>query len=171
MHHRPRTKHSQAWKRNGPPSRTSPWCGGKSTWLQLRHSEFVSLPIKMGFLVAQTVKNLPALQEIWVRSLGWEIPWRREWQPTPVFLLGESHEQRSLVGSSPWGHKESDTTERLTLETPIKKKVLDWRLPNHAPQTLGFVQDCSEPTTEDNFSSKTQSHPPHPHHELLIPSK
>ena len=34
------------------------------------------------------------------------FPWRREWQPTPVFLPGESHVQRSLVGYSPWGHKE-----------------------------------------------------------------
>ena len=38
---------------------------------------------------------------------------RRQWQPTPVFLPGESHGQRSLVGCSPWGRKESDTTERL----------------------------------------------------------
>ena len=38
-----------------------------------------------------------------------------EWLPTPVFLPGESHGQRSLVGYSPWGPKESDTTERLTL--------------------------------------------------------
>ena len=37
--------------------------------------------------------------------------WRREWQPTPVFLLGESHGQKSLGGYSPWGCKESDTTE------------------------------------------------------------
>ena len=42
------------------------------------------------------------------------IPWRREWQPTPVFLPGKSHGQRSLVGYSPWGHKESDTTEQLS---------------------------------------------------------
>ena len=41
------------------------------------------------------------------------IPWRRKWQPTPVFLPGESYGQRSLVGYSPWGHKELDTTERL----------------------------------------------------------
>ena len=40
-----------------------------------------------------------------------KIPWRREWLPTPVFLLGEFHGQRSLVGYSPWGLKESDTTE------------------------------------------------------------
>ena len=60
------------------------------------------------------VKNLPAMQDYrryrfdpWVRK----IPWRRAWQPTPVFLPGESHGQRSLVGYSPWGRKESDTTE------------------------------------------------------------
>ena len=43
----------------------------------------------------------------WVRK----VPWRRAWPPTPVLLPGESHGQRSLVGYSPWGHKESDTTE------------------------------------------------------------
>ena len=42
-----------------------------------------------------------------------KIPWRRKWQPTPVLLPGESHGGRSLVGYSPWGRKESDTTERL----------------------------------------------------------
>ena len=40
-------------------------------------------------------------------------PWRRKWQPTPVFLPGESHGRRNLVGYSPRGHKESDTTEHL----------------------------------------------------------
>ena len=40
--------------------------------------------------------------------------WRRKWQPTLVFLPGESHGQRRLVGHSPWGCNESDTTERLT---------------------------------------------------------
>ena len=39
------------------------------------------------------------------------ISWRKKWQPTPLFLPGEPHGQRSLVGYSPWGHKESDTTE------------------------------------------------------------
>ena len=39
------------------------------------------------------------------------IPWRRAWQPTPVFLPGESHAQRSLGGHNPWGCKESNTTE------------------------------------------------------------
>ena len=44
-------------------------------------------------------------------SLVSKTPWRRAWQPTPVFLPGESHGQWSLVGYSPWGRKESGTTE------------------------------------------------------------
>ena len=44
--------------------------------------------------------------------------WRREWQSTPVFLPGEFHGQRSLVGYNLWGCKESDTTEQLTLRPP-----------------------------------------------------
>ena len=64
------------------------------------------------------VKNLPAMQETWVQSLGREDPlekgrrkWRRKWQPTPAFLPRESCGQRSLVGCGPWGHPELDTTE------------------------------------------------------------
>ena len=64
-------------------------------------------------LVAQRVKCVLALQETWVLSLGRKIPWRRKWQPTPVFLPGKSHGRRILVGYSPWGRKESDTTEPL----------------------------------------------------------
>ena len=66
-------------------------------------------------LVAQMVKNPTAVQETWVRSLGREDPLGQgEGQPTPVFLPGELHGQRSLAGYSPWGLKELDTTERLT---------------------------------------------------------
>ena len=46
-----------------------------------------------------------------------KIPWRKEWQPIPVLLPGKFHGPRSLAGYSPWGHKESDTTEWLTLTT------------------------------------------------------
>ena len=53
------------------------------------------------------------MQEAWVQSLVQKGPWRRKWLPTPVFLSRESHGQRSLASYSPWGHKESDTTERL----------------------------------------------------------
>ena len=56
------------------------------------------------------VKRLPSMWEAWVQSLGWEDPLRMEWQPTPIFLPGESHGQRSLAGYSSWGHKDSDTT-------------------------------------------------------------
>ena len=51
-----------------------------------------------------------------------QIAWRRKWQPTPVFLSGEFHGQRSLVGYSPWGHKESDTTEWLTHDEQTESK-------------------------------------------------
>ena len=61
-------------------------------------------------LVAQTVKTLPAMQETRVQTLGL-IPWRREWQRTPVFLPGEFHGQRSLESYSPWCRKELDMTE------------------------------------------------------------
>ena len=50
-------------------------------------------------------------------SWGGKIPWRREWLPTPVFLPGESHGQRSLMGCSPRGHKELDMTKWLTLSS------------------------------------------------------
>ena len=53
-------------------------------------------------LVIQTVRNLPAVQKTWVRSLCWEDPLKKEWWPTLVFFPGEFHRQRSLVGYSPW---------------------------------------------------------------------
>ena len=58
-----------------------------------------------------------------------KISWRRKWQPTPVFLPGKCHGQRSLVGYSPWGRKESDTTERLHFfsYTHTHTMFLDWK--------------------------------------------
>ena len=52
---------------------------------------------------------------VWPKFDPWirEVPWGRKWQPTPGLLLGKSHGQRSLVGYSPWGRKESDMTEWL----------------------------------------------------------
>jgi len=55
-----------------------------------------------------------------------KIPWKRAWQPTPVFWPGESRGQRSLVGYSPWGHQESDMTEATEYI-------------QHAAQTLHFI--------------------------------
>ena len=67
------------------------------------------------YLLAQGVMNSSRMQEMWVWSLGQEGPWRREWLPRPVFLLGEFHRQRSLERYGPWDCKESDMTERLIL--------------------------------------------------------
>ena len=69
--------------------------------------------------MTQMVKNLPAMQETQVRSLGLEDSLEKEWQHTPVFLPGESHGQRSLVGYRLWGCKESDTTEEVTLSLQV----------------------------------------------------
>ena len=60
--------------------------------------------------------------------------WRRQWHPTPVLLPGKSHGWRSLVGCSPWGREESDTTERLHFhalekEMATHSSVLAWRIP------------------------------------------
>ena len=75
---------------------------------------YISVLSIQGFPVAQMVENLPAMQEAQVQSLGREDPLEKEWQPTPVFLPGESHGQRSLVGYSPRGHSERVRTQTQT---------------------------------------------------------
>ena len=74
--------------------------------ITLFHLFTVLIAVLKGFLA-----SLPAMQEIQVQSLGREIPWRREWQPAPVFLPGESQGRWSLMGCRLWGRTESDTTE------------------------------------------------------------
>ena len=73
------------------------------------------------------VNKLPAnareTQAMRGQSLGLEDPLKRAWQPTPVFLPGEPHGPRSLVGYSPWGRKQSDTTEQLKIKM---KKMGIW---------------------------------------------
>ena len=63
------------------------------------------------------------------------IPWRRKWQPTPVFLPGKSHGQRSPVGSSPRGCTESDSTERLHTTTAMTSADLNHWFPRSHLQT------------------------------------
>ena len=63
-------------------------------------------PYNWASLIAQLVENPPAMQETLIRFLGQEDPWRRKWQPTPVFWSGEFHGLYRL-----WGHKELDKTE------------------------------------------------------------
>ena len=64
-------------------------------------------------LVAQMVKHLLAMLETQVNPWAGKIPCRRKWQSTPLLLPGKCHGRRSLVGCSPWGPKELDTTEWL----------------------------------------------------------
>ena len=59
------------------------------------------------------------MQETWVQSLGREDPLERKWQLIPVFLPGESHGQRSLVGYSPWACKELDIAELIRIQHTV----------------------------------------------------
>ena len=78
--------------------------------MSLTQVPFKLLPLCWASLVAQQVVCPHCGRTMFNPWLG-NIPWRKKWQPIPVFLPGEFHGQRSLVSYSPWGHKESDTTE------------------------------------------------------------
>ena len=78
--------------------------------------------VLVSFLGGLRVKNLPVTmetQEMWVRSWVGKIPWSGKWQPTQIFLPGKFHEQRSLMGYSPRGHRESDMTEHAYTEKSL----------------------------------------------------
>ena len=85
--------------------------------------------VPAGFPGGSVVKNSPAKQETWVRSLGQEDPLEREMATHSRFLPGKSHGQRNLAGCSPWGCKESDTTERLSSSSSMicAKAPETWR--------------------------------------------
>ena len=90
----------------------------------------------------------------WVRK----IPCKKEWQPIPVFLSGESHGQRSLAGYSPWGHKESDMTEWLTLslsQTIYRIKQNYWKI--IAKSQPIEVNSKWIPSANDLWNSKTNN--------------
>ena len=89
----------------------------------------INHPKTWGSLVAQIVKNMPAMLETQVQSLVRKIRWRREWQPTPVFLPGEVHGQRSLASYSPWSlqrvrHKWASNTGHLYVFGEISIRIL-----------------------------------------------
>ena len=71
--------------------------------------------------------------------------WSRKWQPTPVFLPGESHGQRGLVGYSLWGCKELDTTKQLTHNTI---KPGEWSLETEVSNPDSYVDCCALPTVD-----------------------
>ena len=86
------------------------------TFFPSKKSLFFNQPLSphLVSLVAQKVKNPPAVRETSVRSLGWEDPLEKGLATLSSILAWKSHGQRSLAGYSPWGRKESSTTERLT---------------------------------------------------------
>ena len=113
-----------AYKLNKQSDNIQPWC----TTLLIWNQSVVACPILIFCINISIIplnKDFPEAQirsclqyrrpsfDPWVRK----ILWRREWQSTPVFLLGGSHRQRSLEGYSSWGHKESNTNEQLSVQT------------------------------------------------------
>ena len=105
--------------------------GDPVLWVQGRTGQKLQ-----GLPGGSVVKNPPAMQETGFDPWAGKIPWRRAWQPTPVFLPGESHGQRSLAGYSPGRCKESDTTERLThTRCRVPHQLLwDHHVPPSSPQ-------------------------------------
>ena len=87
-------------------------------WPFLAWELFLSSWPRLDFLGGSVVKNQLAngrrRRRCGFSPCVWKIPWRRNWQPTPVFLPGESHGWKSLEGYNPRGHKEADTPERLS---------------------------------------------------------
>ena len=71
--------------------------------------------------MAQKIKNLPAMQKTWVQSLGREGVLEKNMATHPSVLAWRFHGQRSLAGYSPWGHKESDTTEVINMHALLTK--------------------------------------------------
>ena len=129
--------------------------------------------------MAQTVKNLPAIQESRCDPWVEKIPWRKEWQPTPVFLPREFHGQRNLVGYSPWNCKESDMTERLTLSLFFRHSKAKFKI-NHESNSPEFhFLNCVEikrmeyPNfleTKNTIKATLSSFVPHFHACLCLPS-
>ena len=79
----------------------------------------------MGFPGGSEIRNLSAVWETWVRSLGWEDPLEEGMATHSSILAGKSHGQRSLVGYSPWSYKESDAMERLSMHTCINISLIN----------------------------------------------
>ena len=93
------------------------------------------------------VQNLPAKAgdsrdgefDPWVGK----ISWTRKWQPTPVFLPGKFHVQRSLAGYSPWGHKESDMSEHTHTHTHTLLLLLHVTIPNTKDKAMLLLIDTN----------------------------
>ena len=88
-----------------------------------------------------------------------KIPWRRKRQPTPVFLPGEFHGQRRLVGYSPWGHKELDTTEHTHFTLLLWTQHFHCRGPTWVQSLVGQLRShelCGWPKKMKIFKKKME---------------
>ena len=82
------------------------------------------LPFLLPKLQISLLFPVPVTLPMAKNYLPFKVHWRRQWQPTPVRLPGKSHGQRSLVGYSPWGCQESDTTEQLHFDFKVQLRYL-----------------------------------------------
>ena len=108
----------------------------------------------MGFPGGSVVKNLPVnTGDMGSIPGSGKIPWRKKWQPTPVFLPVKSHGQRSLVSYSPWGHKESDMTEYacMYIHTHTHTRTLDTRETGSNGPALFWVTSLKLSMSSQNF--------------------
>ena len=109
------------------------------------------------------MNSLPQCGKLGFDPWVWKISWRREWQPTPVFLPGESCEQRSLVGYCPQGCTESDTTDvtacmrALEKEMATHSSVLAWRIPGTGAWWAAISGVAQSQTRLQRLSSSSNS--------------
>ena len=105
-----KVKAAQSYQAVGHPTDCSLPGSSAPGILQVRILEWVAIFFHQGiFLTQGSNSGFPHCRQTQVGCLGRKDPLEREWQPTPIFLPGESHGQGSLTGYSPWGHKEAAT--------------------------------------------------------------
>ena len=110
------------------------------------------------------IKNLPADAGDMSLFPGGKIPWRRNWQPTTVFLPGKSHGQRSLTGYSPWSCSESDRTQQLNNNKGVVAytRQLSGRCGprgvshGHCPKGAGLLGERMGPPREEVIHTKQE---------------
>ena len=103
------------------------------------HNKHTYICMYRDFLVAKTVKNLPTIQETQVQTLGWEDPLEKERLATPVFLPGEFHGQRSLVGYIVQGIAKSWTQlsdQHQLMYVKLNNFALHLKLTQHCKSTI-----------------------------------
>ena len=99
--------------------------------------------LPQGTILLLVHQNLSPVSVDLINVVAQSLPWRRKWQPTPVFLLREFHGQRCLVVYNVWGHKELDMTEWLTHFQSLSLQLFEtpWTIAHQAPLSMGFSRE------------------------------